>query len=92
VIHDWEDAESIRILRTVRSAIGAGGTLLLIEHVIGPPNQGRDTKFSDLNMLVSPGGRERTQEEFAALLAAANFRLVRVVDAGAYAVIEAVTP
>lgn len=90
IIHDWEDEESISILRTVRSAIRADGLLLLIEQVIGPPNEGREAKFSDLNMLVSPGGRERTQEEFVALLAAANFRLVRVVEAGAYAVIEAV--
>lgn len=89
IIHDWEDEEAIRILRTVRAAIRTDGLLLLIEHVIGPPNEGREAKFSDLNMLVSPGGRERTQEEFATLLAAADFNLVRVVDAGAYAVIEA---
>lgn len=90
VIHDWEDEESIRILAVVRSAIRAGGTLLLIEHVIAPPNEGREAKFSDLNMLVSPGGRERTPEEFAALLSAAHFQLSRVVNAGAYAVVEAV--
>ena len=33
-------------------------------------------------MMVSPGGRERTREEFAALFAAADFRLVAVAPTG----------
>ena len=36
--------------------------------------------FSDLNMLVMPGGRERTEEEYAALFEAAGLALTRVVD------------
>ena len=43
-------------------------------------NEGLETKISDLNMLVSPGGQERTADEFAALLAAAAFRLNRIVE------------
>lgn len=90
VIHDWEDEESVRILKVIRTAIPAGGTVLLIERVIAPPNEGRDAKFSDLNMLVGPGGRERTREEFATLLDASGFRLTRVVGAAVYSVVEAV--
>ncbi|HEU5316429.1 MAG TPA: methyltransferase [Chloroflexota bacterium] len=95
VIHDWEDDESVAILRTVRRAMGAPGetprgTLLLIERVIEPPNRGMRAKFSDLNMLVSPGGRERTLDEYAALLDTAGFRLTRVISADSEAdVIEA---
>jgi len=33
-------------------------------------------------MLVSPGGRERTREEFARLLAASGFRLSGIAPAG----------
>jgi hypothetical protein len=33
----------------------------------------------DLNMLVSAGGRERTEAEFSSLFEAANFRLNRIV-------------
>ena len=54
-----------------------------MERVVAPPNEGPDTKVSDLHMLVSPGGQERTREEFAALLAAAGFRLERVVEVDA---------
>ena len=57
--------------------------------MIAPANDGRDAKFSDLNMLVALGGRERTREEFATLLEASGFQLVRVVAAGAYSVLEA---
>ena len=40
-------------------------------------------------MLVSPGGRERTSDEFAALLEASGLRLNRIVNAGAFSVVEA---
>jgi hypothetical protein len=79
IIHDWEDTESIAILSNVRKAIPPNGRLLLVEQVVGPPNGEPMTKFSDLNMLVLPGGRERTEEEFAGLYEASGFRLERVV-------------
>jgi hypothetical protein len=37
------------------------------------------SKFIDLNMLVMTGGKERTEKEFAQLLAAAGFKLLRVI-------------
>jgi hypothetical protein len=65
------------------------GTLLVIERLIAPPNEGADTKFSDHNMLVSPGGRERSREQFADLLDRAGFDLTEVVPTGTrFAVIE----
>lgn len=86
IIHDWEDDDATRILRTVRRH---GETILLIERVIGPPNEGAEAKFSDLNMLVAPGGKERTREEFAALFDAGGYRLLEVTPtAGAMCVIE----
>jgi hypothetical protein len=76
IIHDWEDAESLAILRTVRRAIPAGGSLLVVDRVLGGPNDSLDDKLADLNMLVLPGGRERSLDEFAALFAGAGFELV----------------
>jgi hypothetical protein len=89
VIHDWEDQDALRILEVVRRTIREAGTLLLIERVIAPPNQGWDAKFSDLNMLVATGGYERTAAEFAALLEAARFQQRRIIASGVYSVIEA---
>jgi hypothetical protein len=82
VIHDWEDEPATAILRTCRRAIAPDGRLLLVERVIAPPNEGAPAKLSDLNMLVAPGGRERTREEYGALLAAAGFRLAETIPAG----------
>jgi hypothetical protein len=89
VIHDWEDEDSVRILRNVRRAITEDGRLVLIERVLAPPNEGRDAKFRDLLMLVSPGGRERTREEYADLLQQSGFALARIFDTDDYSVIEA---
>jgi hypothetical protein len=53
-----------------------GAALLVVERELGPPNETPDSKFSDLNMLVAPGGQERTPEEYAALFEVAGFRFV----------------
>jgi hypothetical protein len=89
IVHDWDDEEAVAILRACRAATPGGGALLLVERVVGPPNEEPESKLSDLNMLVMPGGRERTREEYAALLAAAGFALRDVVPTGTgLAVIE----
>lgn len=79
VIHDWYDPEAGQILAAARRAATTGSVLLLVERVLEPANQGAPGKLSDLNMLVNPGGRERTEAEFARLFEAAGFRLERVV-------------
>jgi hypothetical protein len=75
IIHDWEDPEALAILRCVRRAIPAHGTLLVVERVLGGPNESLETKLADLNMLVLPGGRERSLDEFRSLFAGAGFEL-----------------
>jgi hypothetical protein len=47
--------------------------------------------MTDLQMLVMLGGRERTVEEYRALLAAAGFRLERVIPMdGDHSIIQAI--
>jgi hypothetical protein len=82
VIHDWEDDEAIAILKVCRRAMRETAKLLLVERLVAPPNEMPATKFSDLNMLVSPGGRERTREEFSDLFAASGFELTVVFPGG----------
>ena len=89
IIHDWEDDDAIAILKVCRRAMHESAKLLLIEQIVGPANEKPAAKFSDLNMLVAPGGRERTREEFSGLLGQADFELTRVVPAGRSNVIEA---
>jgi hypothetical protein len=82
VLHDWEDADALRILRMCRGAVPSNAVVLVIERDLGAPNENADAKLSDLNMMVGPGGRERTREEFAALFAAGGFALERVIPTG----------
>jgi hypothetical protein len=91
IIHDWDDERSTTILRACRRAVEGGGSLLVVERLIGDPNEDPATKFGDLNMLVAPGGQERTSEEFGALFAAAGFELDGVTETSSgLAVIEGV--
>jgi hypothetical protein len=76
IIHDWEDPEALRILGACRRAARPGTSVLVVERELGDPNADPAVKFGDLNMLVNPGGCERTTAELAALLTSAGFRFV----------------
>jgi hypothetical protein len=88
IVHDWDDARSITILKNVKKAMKPGGSVFLIEQVV-PIEGGAMAKLLDVNMLVMTGGRERTEAEYRALLAAAGLTLERVTNAGPTNVIEA---
>lgn len=91
ILHDWTDADALRILRTVRAAMTPDARLLVLDAVVGPPNEDPLVKFLDLMMLVSAGGRERTETEWRDLLAAGGLELVDATRATANLhVIEAV--
>lgn len=75
IIHDWDDEAGKRILDTVRAS--AGERLVLLESVIEPGNQPQGAKWLDLLMLVIARGRERTEEEWRALLAASGWEPTR---------------
>jgi O-methyltransferase domain/Dimerisation domain len=91
IIHDWDDEKSLRILRNVHAALPDEGKLLLVESVIPPGNGPFFGKLLDLTMLVIPGGKERTEEEYRELFGRAGFRLSRVVPTAAeVSVIEGV--
>jgi len=91
IIHDWSEAQCLAILDHCRKAMKQGGRALIIEMVLPPGNAPHPGKMLDIMMLVGPGGQERTETEYADLLAKAGFRLRRVVPtASAVSVVEAV--
>jgi ubiquinone/menaquinone biosynthesis C-methylase UbiE len=79
IIHDWTDEQCHTILGHIRKVIPKTGRLLVIEMVVKPGNVPQPAKWLDLNMLVLPGGRERTEAEYRDLYAKAGFRLERIV-------------
>ena len=80
VIHDWDDERCIRLLRNVRRAMPPEGRLFVLDGVVPPPGVPAFDKLLDLEMLVLPGGLERTAEEFRGLFERAGFRLERIVE------------
>jgi SAM-dependent methyltransferase len=78
ILHNWGDADCVRILSNCRKAIAPGGRLLTIDHVIQAGNDHDFGRTSDLAMLVAFGGQERTEPELRGLLREAGFRLLSV--------------
>jgi len=94
ILHDWDDAACVAILKNVRAAIGPEGRLLIVDRVLPERAEAslamRTVMMADLLMLIHLTGRERTEREFRALLEASDFRLVQVRPTGTQlAVIEA---
>jgi hypothetical protein len=92
IIHDWDDDRAAAILKTIGKAMGGKkNKVILLESVIAggaTPDLG---KFIDIEMLLFPGGRERTADEFKSLFERSGFRLTKVVPTKSpLSVVEAV--
>jgi hypothetical protein len=79
VLHNWPDDQALVMLRNCRRAMGADSRLLLIEWVVPGGDVPHPSKFLDLAMLFVYGGRERTEEEYVALLTEAGLGITRVL-------------
>ena len=79
IIHDWDNERSIKILKTIHRAMKGDGKVLLAEMVIPEGNEPHPGKMLDLEMLTSPGGLERTADEYARLFEQSGFKLNRIV-------------
>lgn len=83
IIHDWGDEESVAILQALRRAAPPHAKVLLIETIV-PGDPGPDwSKMLDIHMLALLGGRQRTRQEYEALLTKSGLRLEREIDTGA---------
>ena len=90
IIHDWDDEPAVAILKNCRRAMGDRARLLVLEQVVPPGNEPSLAKLYDLHMLARGSGRERREDEYRALLEAADLRLARVIPtASPRSVIEA---
>jgi SAM-dependent methyltransferase len=78
-IHNWDEPNCLKILQNCRRAMRPGGRLLIVEAVVSQADEPDPAKILDLAMLLVPGGQERSEDEYGALLAKAGFRLTRVV-------------
>lgn len=90
IIHDWPDDKAQQILKTLRTAALPGTTVLLVECVIPADDRDFVAKWTDLEMMVSNAGRERTGDEYRNLLQQAGFHMRRIVStASPFSIVEA---
>jgi hypothetical protein len=95
VLHGKTDDEAEAILRNCRHAMPPRAKLLIIERLLperiaSDDGLARENLLSDINMMVTSGGHERTEAEYRALLVKAGLRLTRVIRTpGTSAIIEA---
>lgn len=90
IIHDWTENQCLTILGHCRRAMKPSSRLLIIEMVLPAGNTPHPGKMLDMMMLVGPGGQERTEQEYGALLGQAGLHLTRVVPtASPVSVVEA---
>jgi len=76
ILHDWNDDECVRILQNQHEAATPGGRVFIVEHVIPGPETSHFAKLFDIHMMCWGTGRERTQEEYAALLEKAGWKYI----------------
>jgi hypothetical protein len=81
VLHDWSDAECVRILANARRAVTGVECIFVAESVVPGPDEPHFAKLLDINMMVMASGRERTSAEYAELLLASGWRYDRTLHA-----------
>jgi hypothetical protein len=78
IIHDWDDELSAKLLQNCRDAMEVGATMLLIEMVVDETDEPSFAKILDIEMLLMPGGKERTEKEYSELFEKCGFKLLKV--------------
>jgi hypothetical protein len=93
VLHNWDDEQCVRILENLKISMDKSARLLILEMIVPGPGLASYAKMVDIQMLSAmPGGKERTEEEYAILLGKSGFSLKRIIPTIApMSILEAVT-
>eukprot|EP00884_Botryococcus_braunii_P019817 jgi/Botrbrau1/6519/Bobra.0034s0091.1 len=82
ILHDWNDDDCLKILHSLRHAIGDTGASLLIIDCMPRPNTAhplnRPVFISDIAMMAIVGGKERSFSDLEMLLARSGFKLTKI--------------
>ncbi|MED6121185.1 hypothetical protein PIB30_027794 [Stylosanthes scabra] len=85
VLHDWDDEHCLKILKNCHKAIGNDGKVIVVEKIIPivPESTSaavKDSFTSDVFMMThSPGGKERTHQDFMDLAIRSGFTSISLV-------------
>jgi hypothetical protein len=79
ILHDWNDEQSLTILKNIAKAMKNDSRVYVVEMVIPDDNTPSAAQLMDLNMLTMLPGRERTRSEYAELFEKAGLRFERLI-------------
>ena len=92
IIHDWDDAQCVTLLKNCRKGMTDGGKVLVVEMVVPEGNEPSPAKFLDLQMLQYLPGCERTEKEYRELFDKAGLELTRIIPTmSPFSIIEGVS-
>ena len=76
ILHDWNDDECVQILENIRKAASDSGRIYICEHIVPGPDTPHFAKLFDVHMMCWGTGRERTSDEYRALLESSGWKYV----------------
>ncbi|MCZ4602648.1 methyltransferase [Streptomyces sp. Lzd4kr] len=89
VIHDWDDAESVKILTNCQASLNPDGRILVVEAILPDDDEPHPFKTLDVVLATLAGGSERTMKEFTDLFDSAGLQINDVIPTkSAVSVIE----
>jgi len=96
ILHDWDDADAIRILESCRRAMKADARLVVIEAFFAEPGEQIpanmiDTQVAlfDLHLMLAGNGKERSLAEYSVLFEKVGLRTIKTTPLdNDYVVIE----
>jgi predicted transcriptional regulator len=96
ILHDWSDEECVRILSNVYRSSPKHARLFIAEHLVPSPEIPHFSKLFDIHMMCAASGKERTVDEYSALLAQSGWKYVQTLhsykQSGLMEVIEGSKP
>lgn len=77
VLHDWNDEDSLVILRNIRNAIKEGpkSRLIIMEAILANGRASRLSRYADINMMMTAKGQERTEAEWRDLASCSGWHV-----------------
>ncbi|XP_077211751.1 (RS)-norcoclaurine 6-O-methyltransferase-like [Tasmannia lanceolata] len=77
ILHDWDDEDCVKILKRCKEAIPEEGGKVIIVDIVLDIDEGHEitrTRYAfDVIMMISTGGKERTEKEWRRLIFNAGF-------------------
>ena len=84
ILHDWDEPKIHLLLEKIHRALPANGALLIAEKLLNDDAVGpAPANMQSLNMLICTEGKERTPDQYAALLRRAGFTKIESRRTGA---------